>query len=390
MRNYLVFCAAAAVVAGASSFVFADATAILAPGDPIRAFDHDLATTSSSYPIPNETPQRAIDGLTSTKYLNFGRGGSGFIVIPDAASIVQSFQLTTANDASGRDPATFKLFGTNDAIVSADNSNGLAESWNLISEGSLTLPPPNSFQTPYDPVSFANSTSYSAYKLFFPTTRNVGDIMQFSEVQFFSELAAGGTPILAPTNNIRAIDDPGGSQSAYPIPNEIPANAIDRKFTNPATGGDHTKYLNFGRENSGLIVTPASGSSIIDGIQFTTANDAIERDPVLIDIFGTNDPITSPDNGFGNNENWTLIADNLAYASPLERFTPGPIAIFENLASFASYKIVVVDNRGPDTGNGNSIQFAEVQLYSGAVPEPSTALMVLAGVVGVALKRRRD
>ena len=128
MRKNLSACAAAAVVACAS-IVFADPTPIFAPGDAARAFDHDFGSGQSSYPTtPNlEGPRQAIDGSTSTKYLNFGRAGSGFIVIPSAASIIQSFQMTTANDASGRDATSFKLFGTNAPIVSADNSNGLAD-----------------------------------------------------------------------------------------------------------------------------------------------------------------------------------------------------------------------------------------------------------------------
>ena len=169
-----------------------------------------------------------------------------------------------------------------------------------------------------------------------------------------------------------------------------PAHALDRIASAPP--GAHTKYLNFGRERSGLIVTPAAGTSIANGIQFTTANDAETRDPVLVAIYGTNDPITSPDNGFGNNENWTLIVDNLVYDAPLARYTPGPITMFGNETPWTSYKIVVLENRGPDAptapGNGNSIQFAEVQLFSG-VPEPSTMGLALAAIFGLAMRLRR-
>src|SRR6266850_1064356 len=98
VRKLFVLGAAAAVVASAA--MSWAATPILAPGNPVRAFDSDLpAPVPSSYPIPNETPPKAIDGLLATKYLNFGAEGSGFIVIPSAVSMLQSFQLSTANDA---------------------------------------------------------------------------------------------------------------------------------------------------------------------------------------------------------------------------------------------------------------------------------------------------
>jgi PEP-CTERM motif-containing protein len=390
VKTKLILCAAAALAVGASVSL-ADPTPIFHVGDPARAFDADAATGSSSYPA-NENPPKLIDGLftgaTATKYLNFGREGSGYIVIPSGPSVVQSFQLYTANDDDRRDPMSFQLFGTNSPVLSPDNSNGLSEPWTLISSGPLNLPAGTIGRlSPGGFVDVSNSTSYGAYKMFFPTLRAPGGgncCMQVGEAQFYSGLAGSGDAILAPSNNIRAIDDPlGGSQSSYPVTPTLegPAQALDQNTA--------TKYLNFGRERSGLIVTPSVGASIADGIQFTTANDAPSRDPVLIALYGTNDPITSPDNGFGTSENWNLIVDNLPYVPAAAFNTPGPIVSFPNSTPWNSYKIVILENRGPDTGDGNSIQFSEVQLYNGAVPEPTTLALSFAGAVGVLIRRRR-
>jgi len=382
VRKSLIISAAAALVVGAG-IVSADPTPILAPGNPVLAFDSELSTGSSSYPTPAETPPMAIDGTTATKYLNFGREGSGFIVIPSALSTIQSFQISTANDAEARDPTSYRLFGTNAPIVSADNSSGTAEPWDLISFGSLSLPSTRTTAGPV--VDVTNSVPYTAYKMFFPTLKQPGGgncCMQISEVQFFSGPGGSGSAILAPGNNIRAIDDGlGASQSSYPV-GEEPNKGIDQQ-----TG---TKYLNFGREHSGLIVTPTI-HAIVDGIQFTTANDTPSRDPALITIYGTNDPITDPDNGFGNGENWTVIVANLPYAAPDTRTTLGPLVNFPNAAAWNSYKIEIVDNKGPDSGTGgaNSIQFAEVQLFSGSVPEPSVALLGIGGALAMFARRRR-
>ena len=105
-------------------------------GDPVIAIG--AATPDSSYPAAEEPPF-AIDGLvydqiemTSFKYLNFGQENSGFIATPSGgSSVVESFQITTANDAVERDPAMWEFYGTNDPIASADNSQGGGEDWTL-------------------------------------------------------------------------------------------------------------------------------------------------------------------------------------------------------------------------------------------------------------------
>ena len=79
-----------------------------------------------------------------------------------------------------------------------------------------------------------------------------------------------GDDVLAPGDFIIAIDADGGSSS--PDAEQVP-EAIDRIY-----GGANQKYLNFGEENSGFIVTPASGPSIIDSFTIWTANDAEPRE----------------------------------------------------------------------------------------------------------------
>src|SRR3954471_8555137 len=75
---------------------------IFAPSDAIVAID-GTAESRSQENAPNEGVAKTIDQPappTFTKYLSFGMAGTGFIVVPaGGASIVQSFQLTTANDA---------------------------------------------------------------------------------------------------------------------------------------------------------------------------------------------------------------------------------------------------------------------------------------------------
>ena len=72
-------------------------------------------------------------------------------------------------------------------------------------------------------------------------------------------------------------------------------------------GSAATKYLNFGKLNTGLIITPAYGTSTVNGFRITTANDAESRDPTSWVLYGTNATIASRNNSTGDGEAWTQI-----------------------------------------------------------------------------------
>src|SRR5439155_23251682 len=122
--------------------------------------------------------------------------------------------------------------------------------------------------------------------MYFPRLRNMdsngviggGNLMQVDEAQFFSDAAATNA-LLGPSNDIRAIDNPG-SDSSYPT-TERPLEAIDGIRTSSS------KYLNFARDGSGLIIKPGSGPSIARSFQMYAPNDTEGRDPTLYQIYGT-------------------------------------------------------------------------------------------------------
>jgi len=348
-ERVLFFLAAVALLVGPA---FGDA--ILGPNDVIIAVDAEGIVASGSYPAA-ESPNKILDGDPATKYLNRGGGGSGFIVTPVAPIMVQSFTITTANDAADRDPAVWELYGTNDAITSADNSAGIAENWTLIAQGTLELPAERKVVGPV--VSFESWDVYASFKMVFPKT-NGGSLFQIADVAFYALPDAQGTPVLTPADPIIAIEL--GWQSRYPI-NEAPKFCID--------GDPNTKYLNFGKVNSGIIVTPTIGSSLLDSFQITTANDSPERDPVVWMVYGTNDEIVTVDNGDGKTENWTLICGG-TLALPVERLTAGAVYVIANQAEpYTSYKVLFPTLK--DAAAANSMQIADIQLYGMAVvPEP--------------------
>jgi hypothetical protein len=346
-----------------------------------------------------EDPTNAIDGLAD-KYLNFGKEGSGFIVTPFAPIAVESFQITTANDAPGRDPATWALYGFNGTLTTtssgptpAINPDGLAEAWTLIASGSVALPGDpnigNDQRGVLGPLVVINPSvidaGYDNYKMIFPTLKATNgpgvDSLQFQEIQFYSqEDGAGGSAFLSPTDPIIGVDEiRSWSGSSYPSPNETPAKVLDQLAS--------TKYLNFGREGSGAIITNTEGAIQVGTMRLTTANDAPNRDPATYELWGTNDPIQSVDNSDGlGGESWTLISSG-GLTLPAARGDSSTFVPINAASAYKSFKLIFPTlKNAPAT---NSMQLADVQFYTGSVPEPSTLALVAMGLALIGVARRR-
>jgi len=346
------------------SFAFGEP--ILAPGDFIIAINTNTAMESHSRTPDSgdENVENILDGDFSTKYLNFGGGDwdsryTGFIVTPNSgSSIMQSFMLTTANDAIERDPASWILYGTTESIVSTNNSNGIAENWTFIDSGTVALPWTRETNGPI--VLVNNSTAYTSYRMTFPSLRNGVFDMQFSGVAFYSTTNGTGGTILSTSDAVIAVQTAPASK----YNSNVPSNIIDENID--------SKYLNFGKENSGFIVTPSYGSAVVGVFEIWTANDCPERDPNSWALFGTTNPIASLDNGRGLAENWTFI-DSGSLSLPEDRNTNSGIVIVNNDISYTSYKMIFPTLK--DTDTANSMQIAEIQFDN--LPEPAMLLIFL-------------
>ncbi len=344
---------------------------ILGQNDSTIAFDFDLSTDSDS--PANEQASNVLDNDPETKYLNFARENTGFIVTPTSPAVVRSFVITTANDAADRDPASWVLYGTNDAITSNAHGNGRNENWTQIAGGALSLPA--SRLTSGTPTSFNNTTAFSSYKLVFPTVKNgaVANSMQLAEVSFHTSSNGTGPDVLAPGNFIIPIQDVEATPQSDSSPGEGPENAVD--------GSVATKYINHGKVNSGLIVTPESGPSTVTSFQLWTANDEPERDPTGWALYGTNEAIQSVNHGTGQAEAWTFI-DSGSVNLPITRFAAGPVVNVDNQAGeFTSYRIVFTSLR--DEGPADSVQFSEIQFYGeGEAGGEAPSLEIVSGATG--------
>ncbi len=142
------------------------------------------ATTyiTNHYPTSNNSPggedaAKAFDNNPNTKYLNFDKYNAGVTVKLNAGRVVTGFKLTTANDFSGRDPTSYKLYGSNDGT-----------NWTLVQQGSLSLSESRFWTSPE--ITVTNTTAYVYYYIFFPTTKAGNgcglncDSMQIAEITY--------------------------------------------------------------------------------------------------------------------------------------------------------------------------------------------------------------
>ncbi len=315
-KKILMIVSGLAVIAGLMTSASAQSD-ITQPGDTIVA--------SSDNSPGSEGVANAIDGQP-TKYLNFDITDTGFTVTPSIGlTIVSGLTLQSANDAPERDPASYRLEGSNDGTT-----------FTLISEGDVPA-----FTERFETVSisFENSAVYGQYRLTFPTVANgdAANSMQIAEVELIG--VQGPTDVTQPGDAITASSDNSpGSEGV--------ANAIDNQ---------PTKYLNFDIVNTGFTVTPGVGGTIVTGLGLQSANDAPERDPATYLLEGSLDGETF----------FTISEGDVpAFAA---RFDTRYV-FFENSRAFATYRLTF-----PTVANGdaaNSMQIAEVELLGSVADLP--------------------
>jgi hypothetical protein len=151
-----------------------------------------IPTTNNS--PGGEGPNSAFDNNPNTKYLNFDKANAGVTVQLNTGKVVTGFTVTTANDFSGRDPTSYKLYGSNDGVT-----------WVLIKEDSIMLS--DSRFTTSSTISVTNTTAYAYYFMLFPTTKagqGCGqncNSMQIAELTYYYD-ANNTTTSTASSNNI--------------------------------------------------------------------------------------------------------------------------------------------------------------------------------------------
>jgi len=177
----------------------------------------NIYPTSLNSP-PGEGAENAFDGNTNTKYLNFDKYNAGVTIKLSSGRVIKGFTLTTANDFPGRDPTSYKLYGSNNGTT-----------WTLLSEGALSLS--NDRFTTSSEITVANTNAYVYYYIFFPTTK-AGDgcgqdcnSMQIAEITFIYD---ANNPTTSTDTGDGSVSNPGSFCCGG---SNVPFNA-NAQFTN--------------------------------------------------------------------------------------------------------------------------------------------------------------
>ena len=137
-----------------------------------------------------EDVTKVIDGNSNTKYLNFNRTNTGFIVNTGKNTTAVRMDLTTANDEPSRDPIDYQIQGSNNGTT-----------WTTITSGSISC---NSTRFLTRSFNFTNNTSYSWYRITFASLCNLSlaNSMQVAEVQLYSNSVTPSVTISRSSNNV--------------------------------------------------------------------------------------------------------------------------------------------------------------------------------------------
>lgn len=156
-------------------------------------------------------------------------------------------------------------------------------------------------------------------------------------------------------NVLAAADDVGGGEQA--------SNVLD--------GDLGTKYFNKAPDgptagvNTGIVMSPRVGASVLSGFRIATANDVPGRDPLAITIEGSN-AANALEAGAAN---FTLVhAGPTGLDNVSDRQKWGPTIAFKNAAAYRTYRILVTKTR--EAGGG--AQYSEVELL-GRATDPNTS-----------------
>ena len=286
---------------------------------------------STIYPTSYNSPAgegaaNAFDGNPSTKYLNFDKKNAGVTVKLNQGRVVQKFTITTANDFPGRDPTSYKLYGSNDGV-----------NWTLIKADTLTLS--DSRYTVSGEIQTGNTTAYVYYFILFPTTK-AGEgcgqncnSMQIGEVTYYYDLNDGKTSTDTGSGGTPSNPGQAGSVCADCGPTVVSTSTSDSVSTSSSSSNT----------GSISITRPTTTGNYTDGFVGTTTVTTTTTTPVTTTTWSDGSTTTS-------NGTPTTTTDTTYTITPTQGTAP------------------TYSRTAPNTG-GNSVYIKQV--YAGSNPQIS-------------------
>lgn len=174
-----------------------------------------------------------------------------------------------------------------------------------------------------------------------------------------------GHGILSPSDTIVALKETTkGRSNILAETGDFGGNAgTDEQAAQAIDGNVGNKYFNKAADDAGspgigtgFVVKPHLGATVITGIQFATANDIPERDPVSITIEGSNTDGAEK----AKAKDFTLIYKGpTGLAKTTGRGAWGEAITFANTQSYKYYRVLITQLR---SDSADAAQYAEVYL----------------------------
>jgi len=298
--------------------------------------------TGSSQIGNHEGPRWVFDNRTDTKWLTangFPTGWVQFEFLNNQAFAINSYAITSANDAAGRDPKAWTLLGSNDGT-----------NWTTVDTRSN-----ESFVARFQRRLFkcTNTTAYRIYRL--NVTQNNGDsTMQFAEL----ELIENGIPRTAYYQFSWSSEFKGEEGGKLVLDKNI-----------------NSKWLTGGGNTTGWLQYQflGKGAYAINQYAITSANDSPDRDPKNWTLQGSHDGTIWYPLDTRTNETWT------------DRFQRR-VFEFNNAIAYSYYKLDVTANNG----SGNLMGFSEFELLEKDLPGAAKYVSPAEAVYEVPLNAQLD
>lgn len=380
-----------------------------------------------------EGPENAIN-WAGQKYLNFTRENTGVFIEPEgpqADVAPTSLTIWSANDAEPRDPASFRILGSNrnDLLSPSDYAHRdlvSLDGFTEIAFGEVQLPETRNdggdaelddFNS--QTIQFDNSEAFDHYVVLFPTVKDAesANSMQIAELQLNYDGFDLDSGVFEPQDAITGVAlvgadvivdpiDPVGPIEPINVNNfEIVVGSTEDPVRWPDAEGPEfaidqlgQKYLNFEKEDSGFLlrVEGDNAGEAPTSITIWTANDAEPRDPASFRLFGSNSSELDFPTDYEHEDTIPLdLFTEIAIGDlelPSDRNAGGGEELddlnsqtieFENDEVFETYLVVFPTLKESDSAN--SMQVAEVQLNYDGFDLESGIFEPFDEIIGVAL-----
>jgi hypothetical protein len=200
-----------------------------------------IAVSNTNSPAA-EAKEKAFDGNSDTKWLIFANSGwLQYQFAENKSSIVNSYTLTSANDAAERDPKAWKLQGSDDGINFITLDNRSDETFS------------SRFQT--RTFNFDNNTAYKYYRLDI-TQNNGGGLLQLADLKLFSPFADSGDYRVVTEEGVSTLVSLGNREYQVIIPEgELTATIQIQSLDDNIAEGTETIQVTLQPDTSNPVAT---------------------------------------------------------------------------------------------------------------------------------------